>query len=149
VFSSYHTFVEQAAQIKVTSLVKLYVLLSLREGAKHGYELMKEIEKHTGSKPSTSLIYPFLDQLKEAGLVEVEETGSREKKVYALTSKGERFVGKKLAMFESIITSTIEKDLAKCAHCGCEVYKGGYEMKIDGEKLLFCCMHCARTYMEP
>ncbi len=140
---------EQTSQIRVTSVVKLYVILSLHGGAKHGYELMKEIEKHTGNKPSTSQIYPFLDQLKKSGLVRIEETGERDKKVYALTKKGERFVGKKLEMFEGIIASTLEKDLAKCAHCGCEVYKGGYEEEINGETLTFCCMHCARTYKAP
>ncbi len=140
---------EQAGQIKVTSVVKLYVLLSLRGGPRHGYELIKEIERHTGAKPSTSQIYPFLDQLKEGGLVKVEETGDRDKKVYVLTAKGERFVGKKLEMFEGIIAATIEKDLTKCAHCGCEVYKGGYEEVIDGEKLIFCCMHCAKTFKKP
>ncbi|MEE8168312.1 MAG: hypothetical protein V3T58_05525, partial [Candidatus Hydrothermarchaeales archaeon] len=93
--------------------------------------------------------YPFLMKLKENGLIKIDETGDRDKKVYVLTEKGVIFVKKKFEMFGDIVTATIEKNLTKCAHCGCEVYKGGYDEEINGEMLTFCCMHCARTYKTP
>jgi DNA-binding PadR family transcriptional regulator len=59
----------------------------------HGYKILKEIENRTLGvwHPSSSNIYPLLDSLSEKGLiecVEVDEVG-RQKKVYAITSKGE------------------------------------------------------------
>ncbi|MDD4877408.1 MAG: PadR family transcriptional regulator [Candidatus Nanoarchaeia archaeon] len=79
--------------VKVTTILKLYTLLFLREGDKHGYELMKRLEPKVG-KVSTSQIYPFLSQLMKAKLVEVASNGGRDKKVYRLTKEGEKFVDK-------------------------------------------------------
>ncbi len=133
-------------EIEITNLTKFYGLILLYQGPKHGYELIKEIEEHTGKKPSTSQIYPFLAKLQENNLIKVETRGEREKKVYILTEEGEKFVKKKFEMFGGIISATIEKDLTKCAHCGCEVYRGGYEEVINGEKITFCCIHCAHSH---
>lgn len=133
-------------EIKVTNIVKFHMLFLLYQRPVHGYELMAEIEKLVGSKPSASQIYPFLSTLKENSLIAIKEEAERDKKVYELTEKGKRFVEKKLEMFGGIISATIEKDLTTCAHCGCRVYSGGYEETIEGEKLTFCCMHCAGTY---
>jgi len=133
-------------EVKVTNMVKFYSLMLLYQGPKHGYELIKEIEAHMGKKPSTGQIYPFLSTLLENGLIHTKEEGDREKKIYELTPEGRRFAEKKLEMFGGIISATIEKDLTTCAHCGCKVYSGGYEETIDGERLTFCCMHCAASY---
>ncbi len=133
-------------EIKVTNIVKFHMLFLLYQRPVHGYELIAEIEKLVGSKPSASQIYPFLSTLKENSLIAIKEEAERDKKVYELTEKGKKFVEKKLEMFGGIISATIEKDLSTCAHCGCKVYSGGYEEVIDGEKLIFCCMHCAGTY---
>ncbi|MFQ5800790.1 MAG: PadR family transcriptional regulator, partial [Candidatus Hydrothermarchaeales archaeon] len=118
----------------------------LYQGPKHGYELIKEIELQIGRKPSTGQIYPFMNILLENKLIRTKEEGDREKKVYELTEEGRRFVEKKLEMFGGVISATIEKDLSTCAHCGCKVYSGGYEETIAGERLTFCCMHCAGSY---
>ncbi|GBE18540.1 MAG TPA: hypothetical protein ENH13_06125 [Euryarchaeota archaeon] len=133
-------------EIKVTNIVKFHILFLLYQRPVHGYELMTEIEKLVGSKPSASQIYPFLSVLKKNNLIAIKEEAERDKKVYELTEKGRRFVEKKLEMFGGIISATIEKDLTTCAHCGCKVYSGGYEETIDGEKITFCCTHCAGTY---
>lgn len=127
-------------------MVKFFCLFLLYRGPKHGYRLIKEIEKNTGSRPSASQIYPFLDKLEENGLIEVKKRGKRGKKIYSLTEKGLRFVEKRLEMFGDILSVVIEKNVNKCAHCGCEVYKGGYQEEVNGERLMFCCKHCARTY---
>jgi len=69
------------------------ILLVLQNEPCHGYKILKEIENRTLGvwHPSSSNIYPLLDSLSEKGLiecVEVDEVG-RQKKVYAITSKGE------------------------------------------------------------
>lgn len=134
--------------LKVTNITKFFVVYALFEGEKHGYEIMKQIEKATGEKPSASQIYPFLQKLKDNDLVEVEKRGGRGKKVYKLTGSGEEFVQGKLKMFSNIISATVEKDLTTCAHCGCKVYEGAYTEEINGEELAFCCEHCAASYKE-
>jgi DNA-binding PadR family transcriptional regulator len=132
--------------IKVTNLVKFQILFLLYQRPIHGYELMAEIEKVLGTKPSASQIYPFLSTLKDNNIISIKKEAERDKKIYELTGNGREFVKKKLEMFGGIFTATIEKDLSTCAHCGCKVYSGGHEEVVDSEKLTFCCMHCAGTY---
>ena len=54
-----------------------------------GYDLIKQIEKDTGTwKPSFGSIYPLLDKLLREKLVEVEIQGRR--KLYFLTKQGKK-----------------------------------------------------------
>ncbi|MBS1263177.1 MAG: hypothetical protein MAG715_00347 [Methanonatronarchaeales archaeon] len=133
-------------ELRVRNVVNLWILLSLWRNGSHGYELIKEIEDATGRRPSASQVYPFLQKLEANGLVSAEETGGRGKKVYALTEEGRTFVESKMEMFSSVISSTVEKDLTVCAHCGCKVYQGGHRETVGGEELRFCCSHCAESY---
>jgi len=73
------------------------VLRILADGPKHGYEILKEIERVTGGKwrPAAGTLYPLLEQLRNEGLIEVErvdEGGVRggRKIVYRLSSHGWR-----------------------------------------------------------
>ncbi|MFX1444413.1 MAG: PadR family transcriptional regulator [Promethearchaeota archaeon] len=72
------------------------ILLVLQNEPCHGYKILKEIEKRTLGvwQPSSSNIYPLLESLSEKGLIEcVEMDGAgRQKKVYAITSKGENAI---------------------------------------------------------
>lgn len=79
--------------LKIGTVLNLYTLLLLKEGEKHGYELMKRLEPKVG-KISTSQVYPFLGKLMKNKLVEVASNGGREKKVYRLTKEGDAFVEK-------------------------------------------------------
>lgn len=132
--------------VKITNLVKLYILLLLSEKPKHGYEIIKEIERKIAKKVSPGEMYPFLKMLKKHGYIISEKIGPREKKVYRLTRSGKAFVKKILERFGSLIDIAIEPKLTVCAHCGCRVYKGGYKEKVKGKKLTFCCVHCANSY---
>ncbi|MCJ7428797.1 MAG: PadR family transcriptional regulator [Candidatus Nanohaloarchaeota archaeon QJJ-5] len=132
------------AEIDLSNVNRLYTVLLLASGGKHGYQLIKEIENITGTKPTTSHIYPFLDKLAEKGLVEAEKQGNRGKKVYHLTEAGEDLVEEQLNSFGTILEAAIEGEIEECTHCGCEIYKGGYE--DAGE--LFCCEHCAAASKE-
>ena len=68
--------------------VKLLVLSVLRDGPKHGYEIMRAIEQRTGSAytPSPGVIYPTLQLLGDLGHIREVEGGER--KVYELTDAG-------------------------------------------------------------
>lgn len=128
--------------IKITNLVKFYTVLLLYDRPKHGYEIIKEISSKIGKKVSAGEIYPFLNRLKKRKYVKIEKTGKREKKIYALTASGRKFVKRMLLRFSELIDIAVEPSLKKCAHCGCEIYKGGYK---NGGKM-FCCCHCAESF---
>lgn len=66
-----------------------YVLLRLlSEGARHGYQLLKEIEDKTqgGYRPSPGSLYPSLIALEEAGYISAEDEDER--RVYHITDDG-------------------------------------------------------------
>ena len=129
---------------KIDSFIKLYLLIALRRGRRHGYELMKELEGKLGRRISAAHIYPFLKELRQHGLIRL---GAKARgKVYSLTQKGSAFAAKTLHQFHDIIQESLRKKLTSCTHCGCEVYNNRYTEVIGGKKLAFCCCHCAASY---
>jgi DNA-binding PadR family transcriptional regulator len=126
-------------EIDLSNVNRLYTVMLLESGERHGYQIIKEIEEITGKKPSTSHIYPFLSTLEEKGLVESEKKGDRGKKVYNLTEDGRKVMQEQVEAFSKILSTAIEGEITECSHCGCEIYSGGYEE--GGE--VFCCKHCA------
>lgn len=128
------------SDLNITHVYRVYTLLLLKADARHGYEIIDQIETMTGDEPSTSHIYPFLGKLEDQGYVSVEK-GSRGKKVYSLTDEGETFVGEQLDAFGEMLYTAIQDKVRECSHCACKVYDDGYEE--DGE--VYCCKHCARA----
>jgi DNA-binding PadR family transcriptional regulator len=66
-----------------------YLLLdALRDGPKHGYEIIKALEERSAGlyAPSAGTVYPTLQYLEDLGLVRAEQEGER--KVYHLTDAG-------------------------------------------------------------
>lgn len=72
--------------------LRLIVMKTFGNRKLSGYDLIKQIEKHTGTwKPSFGSIYPLLEKLLKEKLVEVEVQGR--KKLYFLTKEGKRHLG--------------------------------------------------------
>jgi len=66
-----------------------YIVLDiLREGPKHGYEIIRALEERSGGQytPSPGSIYPILQYLEELGLVRADQDGER--RVFHLTDAG-------------------------------------------------------------
>ncbi len=127
--------------LNITHVARLYTLLLLKRKPRHGYEIITEIGEITGSKPSTSHIYPFLQKLEEKDLIKADEQGERGKKVYRLTESGEAFVRKQIDSFGTILDAALEDRITDCAHCDCQIYDGGFQQ--DGKT--YCCQHCAEA----
>ena len=72
-------------------LLALFILHSLNQQPKSGYELLKAIKEKTDGVwvPSKGTIYPILKQLEDEGLIAVAEIGKRSKHIFALTENGE------------------------------------------------------------
>lgn len=94
--------------LRVNTIIKLYMLILLAEGEKHGYELMRTLEKMIGAPVGPSQIYPYLKKLEEAGLVESKEVGSRDKKAYRLTPAGVEFVRDVLERSLTVIQTAVK-----------------------------------------
>lgn len=127
---------------------RFYILTILYESPRHGYDILNRFKKRTGKEISPSLVYPFLQQLEQKGLVEytLKPVGSKKKKVFELTSKGKKLCEQLFKRFSELVSVAIEPSLKICAHCGCKVYQGGYKENINGKETMFCCIHCARSY---
>jgi len=129
---------------------RFYILTILYEGPAHGYSILDRFKKRIGKEVSPSLVYPFLQQLEEKGLVKhtVKPVGEKEKKVFELTREGKEVCTRLFKRFANLISIALEPSLEVCAHCGCKVYEGGYREVIDGKETTFCCVHCANSYKE-
>jgi DNA-binding PadR family transcriptional regulator len=103
-------------EIDLSNVNRLYTIMLLESGKRHGYQIIKDIEELTGKKPSTSHIYPFLSKLERKGLVESEEKGERGKKVYNLTDEGGNIVKEQIEAFGEILSSAIEGEITECSH---------------------------------
>lgn len=129
--------------VKINSLISFYIFLLLRQKPRHGYELIKELEKRLGQEVSASQIYPLLEKMKKEKLIAVKSLGKRQKKVYSLTLQGKKLAGGLLNRFSGLIDAVISRKISKCEHCGCEVYGKAYTQKIGGRIRKFCCRYCA------
>ena len=69
--------------------VRLAVLSLLKDGPKHGYELIKQFEIRSGGlyRASAGTVYPTLQLLEDEGLIAAETIDG--KKVYRITPEGE------------------------------------------------------------
>jgi DNA-binding PadR family transcriptional regulator len=134
----------------ISDFSRFYILTILYEGPAHGYQILSRFKKRVKKEVSPSLVYPFLQQLEEKGLVKhtVKTVGEKEKKVFELTEKGRELCTGLFKRFAELVSIAIEPSLYVCAHCGCKVYEGAYRESIGGKETTFCCMYCARSYKE-
>jgi Fe2+ or Zn2+ uptake regulation protein len=129
---------------------RFYILMILYEGPAHGYSILSRFKQRLGKEVSPSLVYPFLQQLEEKGLVKhkLKPVGEKEKKVFELTREGKKLSTGLFKRFANLVSVAIEPSLDVCAHCGCKVYEGGYREVLEGKETMFCCSHCAGSYKE-
>ena len=134
----------------ISDFSRFYILTMLYEGPVHGYSIISRFKKRVKKEVSPSLVYPFLQQLEEKGLVThtKELVGEKERKIFELTIEGKELCVGLFKRFAELIAIAIEPSIYVCAHCACKVYEGGYREVIDGKETAFCCMHCANSYKE-
>ena len=53
----------------ISDFSRFYILTILYEGPAHGYSIISQFKKRVKKEVSPSLVYPFLEQLEEKGLV--------------------------------------------------------------------------------
>jgi len=134
----------------ISDLSKFYILLMLYDEPLHGYRILTKFKERVGKDISPSLVYPFLQQIEERGLVTSAEISrdERKRRIYRLTREGREACRRFLKQFSVLVSIAIEPSLEVCAHCGCKVYEGGHRETINGKETAFCCEHCASSYKE-
>lgn len=75
---------------KEKSVLVIYILHSLKNKPKSGYEILKEIEEKTKGRwtPSKGTLYPILKQLEKEDLIKISKIGKRSKSILEITDKG-------------------------------------------------------------
>jgi DNA-binding PadR family transcriptional regulator len=134
----------------ISDFSRFYIITILYEGPCHGYSIISKFKNRIGKEISPSLVYPFLKQLEQKGLVKhyTKPVGAKKKKVFELTKEGKELCKHLFRRFSALVSIAIEPSLEICAHCGCKVYEGGYKETIKGKKMTFCCVHCAQSYKQ-
>jgi DNA-binding PadR family transcriptional regulator len=81
-------------------ILRYVILHVLRDGPKHGYEIIKHLEEKTGGlySPSPGTLYPTLQYLDDLGLVRSDQKDGR--RVYELTDSGRAELEEHLAQAE-------------------------------------------------
>jgi DNA-binding PadR family transcriptional regulator len=74
--------------------MKFEILEVLAEGPRHGYDVMLEMERRCGLRPSAGSIYPALQMLEDGDFVTSEERDG--KRTYAITDKGRELLAKRV-----------------------------------------------------
>ena len=82
--------------------LKVLILKMLAESPMHGYRIMAEFEGRYGIKLSAGTVYPILSSLRRSGLIEVVETGGRDRKTYKITEKGREYLVKRKDELENM-----------------------------------------------
>jgi len=132
----------------VSDFSRFYILTILYEGRCHGYSIISKFKKRIGKEISPSLVYPFLRQLEQKGLVKhtIKPIGVKKKKVFELTREGKELCKQLFRRFSGLVSVAIAPSLEICANCGCKVYEGGHRETVKGKEMTFCCIHCAESY---
>lgn len=133
-------------KVKITNMVKFYTLALLYEKPRHGYEIIKNLSNALNKGVSAGEIYPFLELLNKNNYISFKTAKLRGKKTYHLTREGRNLVKELFVRSGALANALIESRLEVCAHCNCEIYKGGVEEVIKGRTLRFCCKYCAKSY---
>ncbi len=103
----------------VSDFSRFYILTILYEGPAHGYSIISKFRKRVGKTISPSLVYPFLSELKEKGLVifTIQSIGEKERKIFELTDEGKELCVRLFKRFANLVSTAIEPSLEICAHC--------------------------------
>jgi DNA-binding PadR family transcriptional regulator len=131
-----------------SDMVRSSIIMWLYEQPLHGYAIISNIKTRLKRNVSPSLVYPFLRQLEQKGLVKftLESVGQKSRKVYELTEEGLQLASVLFKRLASLVSIAIEPSLDVCAHCGAKIFEGGHKTLVGDIDTMFCCVHCFHAY---
>lgn len=100
---------------KSLSQSEFYILLSLAIKSRHGYEIMKQVEKDSGKKvllgPGT--LYGSIKRMLQSKLIEEVAGDNQRRKYYTVTEKGRKFLSSELERYNDAVELARRKNLFK------------------------------------
>lgn len=88
--------------------VSLLVLLSLADGQKHGYAMLEDIERFSGTSLEPGTLYGALMRLEKKGWIESLPAEDR-RHPYRLTAAGATALREQLATLRRIVSTGVER----------------------------------------
>jgi len=103
------------------TLPMLHVLISLADGDKHGYAIIKEVSARTNGKVllSPGTLYPIIRRLLDAALIEESDErpdpyiDDERRRYYTLTKRGTRAAAAEISRLEEVVAMGRAKKLVK------------------------------------
>jgi DNA-binding PadR family transcriptional regulator len=94
---------------------EFYILLSLAIKNRHGYEIMKQVEKDSGEKVSLGpgTLYGSIKRMLQSQLIEEIKGNNPRRKYYTLTEKGKKYLSSELDRYNSAVELAKQKNLFK------------------------------------
>jgi DNA-binding PadR family transcriptional regulator len=80
----------------------LMILASLAAGPRHGYAMIEDIERFTGTRLGPGTLYGALARLEERGLIEALDSDDR-RRPYRLTPAGASLLADEVAALERVV----------------------------------------------
>ncbi len=87
-------------------VLELFILTSLRNGERYGYELVKSLVALPGVDVAEGSMYPLLSRLKKKGFVKtrlVESESGPARKYYSLSKNGEKEADAMRSYFDGLV----------------------------------------------
>jgi DNA-binding PadR family transcriptional regulator len=98
-----------------------HVLLSLADGQKHGYAILKDVADRTdgGVELSTGTLYGIIKRLLNDGLIRESASGSTDRRrAYRLTALGQRVASAEVARMRELVEAAAATRLLGAAAVG-------------------------------
>ena len=80
----------------------LLILASLAGGARHGYAMVEDIERFSGSRLGPGTLYGAIVRLEERGLIEAVESADR-RSPYRLTARGSEALADEVEALDRVV----------------------------------------------
>ena len=92
-----------------------HVLLSLAQGERHGYLIMKEVEERTGGavRLSTGTLYGLIKRLLDSGLIAEVPASDPRRRAYTLTTFGRAVARAEAERLESLVDAARDSRLLR------------------------------------
>lgn len=81
----------------------ILILISLAEGAKHGYLIMEDIELQYGYSMGPGTLYGALKRLEDNSYIRALE-GEKKRRPYKLTNVGREYLTQQLKAMENVVS---------------------------------------------
>jgi DNA-binding PadR family transcriptional regulator len=86
----------------------LYILLSLSDGPKHGYAIMTDVERVSGTPLGPGTLYAALARLEDRGLIEALPQEDR-RRPYRLTARGAATLETQLEQMQGFTRTALQR----------------------------------------